>query len=215
MGIFNSDTKKLLNYQNELIETHFEEVKNMYDKMRTWRHDFKNHIQALKILAAQADIEGIENYLSRLEEDLRSMELKVKTGNRMADAIINSKISLADAKGIKTSVDANIPIELRIADVDLCVIIGNLFDNAIEASLKLDPKERMIRVYMDMKGEQLYISFTNLTAFKKRKILNTDKGQDHGLGLKSIDRIVESYGGYIARNNEDGAFTTEILLSQK
>lgn len=212
--IFKRENERLLKYQNELIETHFEEVKNMYDNMRTWRHDFKNHIQSLKILASQNDVEGIKRYLSRLEEDLSSLELKVKTGNRMADAIINSKISLADAKGIKTIVDANIPIELKIKDVDLCTVIGNLFDNAIEASMKLAKDERMIRVYMDMKGTQLYISFTNITATKKRKTFTTDKGKDHGLGLKSIDRIVESYGGYIARNDEDGAFTTEILLPQ-
>ena len=77
----------------------------------------------------------------------------------------------------------------------------------------------MIRVYMDMKNTQLYMSFTNLTATAKQKKrgnrFKTTKGKGHGLGLVRIDNIVARYGGYLSRNSEDGAFTTEILLSQK
>lgn len=65
--------------------------------------------------------------------------------------------------------DAHIPVKLSISDLDLCVILGNLFDNAIEASQQLPEGERMIRIYMDMKGSQLYISFTNLAPGGKRE----------------------------------------------
>ena len=102
--------------------------------------------------------------------------------------------------------------------MDLCCIIGNLFDNAIEASLKLPQEERLIRVYMDMKGTQLYISFTNFTATKKMekigKLYQTSKGDGHGFGLVRIDNIIERLDGYLSRNSEDGAFTTEILIPQ-
>ena len=100
----------------------------------------------------------------------------------------------------------------------MCCIIGNLFDNAIEASLKLPEDRRMIRVYMDMRNTQLYISFTNLTAGKKLKkegkLFRSTKGKGHGFGLVRIDAIVERLDGYISCNSEDGAFTTEILLPQ-
>ena len=108
---------------------------------------------------------------------------------------------------------------MKTSEIDLCCIIGNLFDNAIEASEKLPEEERIIRVYMDMKNTQLYISFTNFTAGKKLErvggIFFTTKGKGHGFGLARIDAIVERLGGYISRNSEDGAFTTEILLPQK
>ncbi len=98
------------------------------------------------------------------------------------------------------------------------MIIGNLFDNAIEASLALPEEKRMIRMYMDMKNTQLYMSFTNFTAKKKQVksggIFKTTKGEGHGFGLVRIDDIVARYGGYLSRNSEDGAFTTEILLPQ-
>ena len=105
-----------------------------------------------------------------------------------------------------------------MSELDLCCILGNLFDNAMDASAALPEAERLIRVYLDMKGTQLYISFTNFTASKKQTKLAgrfaTTKGAGHGFGLVRIDAIVEKLDGYLSRNSEDGAFTTEILIPQ-
>ena len=190
----------------------------MYRQMRGWRHDYRNHIQTMKVLASSGDLEGIRSYLDRLDTDLGTVDLAVKTGNAMADAILNSKISLAKSRDIPVQVDAHIPVKLKMSELDLCCVIGNLFDNAIEASLALPPEERLIRVYMDMKGTQLYLSFTNFTAGGKREKQGgrflTTKGEGHGFGLVRIDAIVERLEGYLSRNSEDGAFTTEILIPQ-
>jgi len=210
--------RKLAAYQNELIATHFAEVDNMYQKMRGWRHDYRNHIQTMKALAAAGDLPALREYLDGLEAELKTVDTVIKTGNPMADAILNSKISLAQSRGIAVTADAEIPVKLKIPEIGLCTILGNLFDNAIEASLLLPKEERMIRVYLEMKGTQLYISFLNKTAVKKRVfskgLLESTKGAEHGLGLKRIDQAVESLGGYLSRNMEDGAFSTEILLPQ-
>ena len=210
--------RRIAAYQRQLIETHYQEVENMYRQMRGWRHDYRNHIQTMKVLASGGDLEGIRSYLDRLDTDLGTVDLAVKSGNAMADAILNSKISLAKSRDIPVQVDARIPVKLKMSELDLCCIIGNLFDNAIEASLALPPEERLIRVYMDMKGTQLYLSFTNFTAGGKREKQGgrflTTKGEGHGFGLVRIDAIVERLDGYISRNSEDGAFTTEILLPQ-
>ena len=190
----------------------------MYRQMRGWRHDYRNHIQTMKVLASSGDLEGIRSYLDRLDTDLNTVDLAVKTGNAMADAILNSKISLAKSRDIPVQVDAHIPVKLKMSELDLCCVIGNLFDNAIEASLALPPEERLIRVYMDMKGTQLYLSFTNFTAQGKREKRDgrflTTKGEGHGFGLVRVDAIVERLEGYLSRNSEDGAFTTEILIPQ-
>ena len=210
--------KRIAAYQRELIETHYQEVENMYRQIRGWRHDYRNHIQTMKVLAASGDMEGIKAYLDELDTDLSTVDTVIKTGNPMTDAILNSKISLAKSKGIPVMADAHIPVKLKLSEIDLCCIIGNLFDNAIEASLPLPEEKRLIRVYMDMKGTQLYISFTNFTAGKKLSKVGgsfqTTKGAGHGFGLERIDAIVERLQGYISRNSEDGAFTTEILLPQ-
>jgi len=220
MSLFSKYINKYIGaYQHELIETHYAEVENMYRKMRGWQHDYRDHIQTMKAYAAAGDLQAISEYLDKLDTDLSTVDMVLKTGNKMTDAIINSKISLARAKNINVKADAHIPVSLTISEIDLCIIIGNLFDNAIEASLALPEDKRMIRIYMDMKNTQLYMSFTNFTATgklkKKGNIFCTNKGMGHGFGLVRIDDIIERYGGYLSRNSEEGAFTTEILLPQK
>ena len=219
MGLFSTKLdKQIASYQQELIETHYREVDNMYRQIRGWRHDYRNHIQTMKAYAADGDLDAIRKYLDLLDQDLTTVDTVIKTGNPMTDAILNSKISLARAKGIRVTADAHIPVKLKSSEIDLCCILGNLFDNAIEASMKLPPEQRMIRVYMDMKNTQLYISFTNFTAGRKlQKVgsrFRSTKGEGHGFGLIRIDAIVERLEGYLSRNSEDGAFTTEILLPQ-
>ena len=208
--------RRIAAYQRELIAIHYAEVENMYRQMRGWRHDYRSHIQVMKAHAAQGEWEALRAYLDQLEDDLSTVDTVVKTGNPMADAILNSKISLARSRHIQVRSDASVPVALDISELDLCVILGNLFDNAIEASLALPEEERLIRVYIDRKGEQLYISFTNFTASGKREKregrFRSTKGEGHGFGLVRMDAIIERLGGYLTRNSEEGAFTTEILL---
>lgn len=210
--------KQIASYQQELMETHYHEVDNMYRQIRGWRHDYRNHIQTMKAYAASENWEAIRRYLDLLDDDLTAVDTVIRTGNPMTDAILNSKISLARSKNIQVEADAYIPVKLKLSEIDLCCIIGNLFDNAIEASENLPEAQRVIRVYMDMKGTQLYISFTNFTAGKKikkeGKRFRSTKGKGRGFGLARMDAIVERLNGYISRNSEDGAFTTEILLPQ-
>ena len=219
MGFFsNRLDKQIASYQQELLETHYREVDNMYRKIRGWRHDYRNHIQTMKAYAASENWDAIKRYLDLLDDDLTTVDTVIKTGNPMTDAILNSKISLANSRNIKVIADAYIPMKLKLSEIDLCCIIGTLFDNAIEASMKLPEDRRVIRVYMDLRNTQLYISFTNFTAGKKMKkegkLFRSTKGEGHGFGLLRIDAIVEQLHGYISRNSEDGAFTTEILLPQ-
>ena len=210
--------KRIAVYQNTLIKTHYDEVENMYKQIRGWRHDYRNHIQVMKTHAANGDLTAVIDYLDELETDLSSIDTVIKTGNKMTDAILNSKISLARSKNVPVDITADISVALTVSELDLCIIIGNLFDNAIEANLALPKNERMLSIYMEMKGTQLYMSFTNMTADKKQRKesgrFNSSKGEGHGFGLIRIDTIINRYGGYINRNSEDGAFTTEVLLPQ-
>ena len=210
--------KRIAAYQKSLVTTHYAEVENMHKQMRGWKHDYHSHIQALKGLAATNDIEGINHYLSGLDKDLSKLDAVIKTGNPMADAILGSKISLARSNDITVTADAHIAVSLTTGAVDLCIIVGNLMDNAIDACMALPEKDRLIRVYMEMKNTQLYISITNTVKLGKREKVGkrhlSTKGQGHGFGLARIDNIVERYSGYLSRNSEDGVYTTEILLPQ-
>lgn len=207
--------RRIANYQNDLITKHCEEVRNIYKTMRGWRHDYHNHIQAM--LALTDKPEQIREYLLRLNDDLTTVDTMIKTGNVMVDAILNSKLSLIQSHDICVNAKAVLPLELPFSETDLCTIVGNLLDNAMEATLKQEQESgRFIRVYMGILKKQLYLSVQNSTGGEIRKsgrvYLSTKESANHGFGLMRIDRIVERYGGYINRQNEEGIFATEILL---
>jgi len=212
----NKISQKMAAFQAELIDKHYAEVENMYRQVRGWRHDYKNHIQTLKAYMSSGEYDKANAYLDLLDEDLTSVYTIVKTGSIIIDAILNSKISLADSKKISVNAKATVPESLSISEIDLCVVIGNLLDNAIEACEKIANGEKFIRIFMGIKNTQLYIYIANTAPGGKQTKVNgsfsTRKSGYHGYGLMRIDKTVGKYRGYVRRSSEDGAFTTEILL---
>ncbi|WP_310604257.1 sensor histidine kinase [Anaerosporobacter sp.] len=216
--------RRIVEYQNDLITKHYDEVQNIYKTMRGWRHDYHNHIQTL--LALSGNEEQVREYLLKLNDDLTMVDTVIKTGNIMVDAILNSKLSLIKSKHITVNAKAVVPAELKISEIDLCAIIGNLLENAMEACLKQaeddesnkDNKnsEQFIRVFIGVLKGQLYISVSNSVRGVVKKsgktYLSTKDSAGHGFGLMRVDRIVDKYDGYINRQNEEGVFATEIML---
>lgn len=204
--------RRIAAYQNDLIKKHCDEVNHIYHTMRGWRHDYHNHIQTL--LALCGDAEKTKEYLIRLNDDLTHIDTVMKTGNVMIDAILNSKLSLIKAKNITVDAKAVVPGEMSVSEVELCVIIGNLLDNAMEACVGME--ESWIRIFIGVLKEQLYISVSNSVKGKPqkqgRKYLSTKGTQGHGFGLARIDSIVKKYDGYLNRQSEEGVFATEVML---
>lgn len=209
--------KRIATFQNDLITKHCAEVQNIYGQMRGWRHDYHNHLQTMKAHLALGQTTELSDYLDNLDNDLTSVDTVIKTGNVMIDAILNSKISLAVSRKINVNTKATVPSEIKISEVDLCVIIGNLLDNAMEACLKQpNESERFIRVYIGILKGQLYISVSNSVGGEIKKsgktYISTKDSFYHGFGLMRVDKIVDKYSGYINRQNEEGVFATEIML---
>lgn len=201
-------------YQNKLLKNQVDEVQNIYMTMRGWRHDYHNHLQSLKAKLTKNQIDESIEYLNELEKDLDDIHQIVETGNINIDAILNSKLSLAMTHDIDVNVKVSIPTNLPINNIDCCVLLGNLIDNAIEACENVDG-DKYIRLYIGLYKKQLYISITNATNEIVRKFdeeyITTKRG-NHGHGLKRINKVVEKYNGYINRKNEPGVFVTEIML---
>lgn len=207
--------RRIAEYQNDLITRHCDEVQNIYKTMRGWRHDYHNHIQTL--LALSREEKQTREYLLKLNDDLTTVDTVIKTGNVMIDAILNSKLSLIKSKSIEVNAKAVVPAKLQISEIDLCVIIGNLLDNAMESCLRQsDDSNRFIRVFIGMLKGQLYISVCNSVSEKiiksGKSYLSVKDSENHGFGLMRIDRIAEKYSGYVNRQNEDGVFATEVML---
>ena len=88
--------RRIAAYQSDLLERQYREVEQIYRTMRGWRHDYHNHLQTLKGLLSLGRCGEAESYLRQLESDLQSVDTILKTGNLMLDAILNSKLSLAE-----------------------------------------------------------------------------------------------------------------------
>lgn len=207
--------RRMALYQSELAEKHYDEVENMYRQMRGWRHDYKHHIQTMKAHLAMGQYEELDAYLGELDTDLTEVDTVLRTGNVRIDAVLNSKLAVAKAKGIHVNAKALVPESMVINEVDLCILMGNLLDNAMEGCGKTEGERQFIRVYIEVLKEQLYIYVSNSTAYQIRKeggqYLSTKRG-NHGFGLMRIDRVVKKYNGYLNRQNEEGVFATEIML---
>ena len=213
-ALYNMIDCRIERFQSELIEKQVREIQNMYRQVRGWRHDYRNHINNMKIQLSEGNYDKLSDYLNELADDLDTVDTVIKTGNVMADAILNSKLNVAEKMNIKLNVKANVPDKLPMSDVELCSMLGNILDNAVEACGTLPEEERFMRVYIGKLKGQLYLSVQN-SAGKVRKSKNTylsTKDGEHGYGLFRIDRVAKKYGGYVNRQNEEGVFATEILV---
>ena len=208
--------RRLSDFQDSVLKKQRDEVQNIYQTMRAWRHDYHNHMQSIKAMLEMGKKAELSEYLDNLEKDLDSIDIAIRTGNVGLDAILSSKVSIARKNNIEVNCTAKVPQDLKISDVHFCAIVGNLMDNAIEACEKIPAAcPRFIRIYIGLFKSQLYISVSNSTKEKKRRRLSelvTSKLGEHGFGLRRIDKLAEKYDGYVNRKNEPGIFATEVML---
>ena len=210
-----SEEKRVGEFQDNILKKQREEVQNIYQTMRGWRHDYHNHMQTIKAYLSMGQVEETLTYLDHLEEDLDAIDIAIRTGNVSVDAIVSSKLSVAAKKNIAVDCTAKMPEQVQVTDVDLCTVLGNLLDNAIESCEKVPEEKRFIRLYIGVFKKQLYLSVTNATAEHRRKKLTelvSEKKGSHGFGLRRIDLVAEKYNGFVNRKNEPGVFATEVML---
>lgn len=209
--------QRIHTYQSSLLEQQYQEIDDLYRQMRGLKHDFHNHVQVLQAYLALERYEEMQTYLAALNTQITNIDTAIKTGNIMLDSILNSKISYAESHAIAVDATCRMPHGVVLSDIELCTVVGNLMDNAIEGALTLpDAADRFIRVYIRDMKDQLYIYVANsYQGRRKRKggqYQTTKEGKDHGFGLRSIDSIVQRYDGYLNRQSEEEVFVTEVML---
>lgn len=201
--------------QRKYLSHQYDEIKNVYLNMRGWRHDYHNHIQAMKAYISMDAYEGLEVYLNTLEHELESVDTLVQSGHIMMDAILNSKITLMLSHNIGVNFKAVLPQTLPIKDLDLCIIVSNLLDNAIESCLEVKEDARSIRIFSEVHGSQFYLSIQNSAVdhlnFNQKHYISSKRGH-HGLGVKRVSFITEKYEGYLNLQNEAGIFASEVTI---
>ncbi len=204
--------------QKELYQNQMEVILESQNRVRSLRHDMKNHILALQAVIRNGREEEVQEYLQKMQEFMINPAEYVMTGNEQIDSILNYKIRRAKELLNVVETKITIPEKLNLYSFDLNVILGNLLDNALEAAVQTEEKQLAIQMSMD-RGV-LFFNIRNSyqeKASEEKRIGNTAKGfrQHHGIGMKNVRAIVEKYHGDMEITCVNGYFEVDIIIYEK
>ena len=186
-----------------------------YRQSERLRHDMKNHIIALSALSRNKEWEKLDDYLKNMEGTALDTARDL-TGNKAVDAILYQKQRQAEWENIKWECDVRMPKECCINEFDLCVLFGNILDNALEACGRMRGDEcRFINIQAKTVKKCFLIEVKN-SMDKAEKFTEgcTNKGdsQKHGIGLMNVSDVVDSYNGAVHKEFGKGIFVISILM---
>lgn len=199
--IKSEEKNRLLNMRNDLLESNYQALYKAYNENRMLYHDFKNHMLVInQLIHENRDEEALEYICTYVNRTL-SLNYGVESGCRIIDIIVNCKIAEATEKAINFEYEIDFVGEIDIQDIDICALLANLLDNAIEACEKLENRKGWIYLKISRKNNMLFIILENsIIENNKDKIdffKSTKKNKVcHGLGTKSIDNVIQKYDGF-------------------
>ncbi|MBE6795564.1 MAG: GHKL domain-containing protein [Ruminococcaceae bacterium] len=208
----------LLSTQMRLEKESFKRIEESYNRTRELRHDLKNHIYVLKGITENGTKEEVLSYLEKMTDAVEEATYISMSGNSAVDAILNEKLIDARKNGVSTQFDITPLRELKISAMDVCTILSNALDNAVEACVKLEqPGDRYIDVKIEDGENEMIISVKNPSAEAPKRragayVSRKKDKENHGLGLKSIKRTVDKHKGDMLVKYEDGVFNLVISL---
>jgi sensor histidine kinase YesM len=217
----NLDKERLLldKAQSEIYFSQLTDYEEQINEMRKIRHDIKNHLQCLAALVSQNNNKQAADYIDDIIENKLDFGCDyIKTGNKVVDAVINMKMSQCKKNNISIIVHIN-KFDTNVEDTDMCALLSNILDNAIEASIKeMNHKEINIEI-MPKKG---YVNITVKNAIlqsvlEKNPDLKTTKTNEriHGIGMRSISDIVQKYDGMLDFYEKNNFFIANVWLPLK
>lgn len=207
---------KLLKQQNVAYMKQLKIITQAQDHLKLLRHDFRLHVSTLQALIEKGNNEAALAYIQNAYKGIQFTNEYAKTGNIELDSILNYKISEAERLGIQVALSVNVPEEFNFDPVDIVIILGNLLDNAIEATAKVKGNKE-IAISIEFDRNVLYIrvlnTFNGHLKFQGKRLKTTRSDpENHGLGLQSVEKSLEKYSGSMVIDFTDKEFIVDILL---
>lgn len=205
--------------QLELCTQHMREKETVMMDFRKARHDMKHHYIVLMEMIENNENESAKSYLRKIINVDTFNKLGIsRTENVVIDSLVNSKYSIALKQNIKFEIDIHIPMQLPFSSADISILLGNILDNAIEASTLVEEKCRKIKLFMKYETNIMIITVINtfdgnLRRNRAGKII-TSKGDagNHGIGLESVQKVASKYHGSVVIETKEGNFIIKIVL---
>ena len=204
-------------YLAELTEQHYhlqiEYYQQLLEKQQETKalwHDIKKYTAAMQAVAAQNDSEQLRQIAQAAEDAYERVKDISAVGNPVVDALLNQYLRSAKENQIQVLLDITIPEVLAISTLLLSVVIGNTFDNAIEACRLINPEKREIHLQLRKQNRILFYSIENpyIDAVTQLRV-----GKHHGYGLKNVERAVNQNNGNFQLEKVDGNFIVQIRLN--
>ena len=195
----------LLEQEEHFLNQYVEEAKTRYDETKSFRHDIRNHIAVVKNLLQSGNVEEAVTYMEDMDDMAEKMSFPCSTNNPVADILMGNKLGIAQSMGIDVDCSLLLPYPCDLKDIDICIVLSNALDNAIQAVKSPDAGiERFIHVSGRIQGDFLMIevenSFHGKGAFKK------------GTGLSNVKKVAEKYGGAMSIETQGNVFILQVLL---
>lgn len=194
------------------------EVKNQYEQLQKVRHDYNNGLRIIQSLNSENKTKEIDDYIEKYLNSQNKTIHIVSTNNEFANAIINSKTAQANSNNIKVSLNVISDLD-GINNLDFCNILGNMFDNAIEACNKCE-KNKIIQLNISKDGDGITIFMKNSidnSVIANNPELKTNKKDksNHGYGTKIIKELAEKHHGFADFYEQDNMFCCNVILYNK
>ena len=204
--------------QNELLAKNYQVAKESYESNARLYHDMENHFSMIQSYLADGKVEEARAYLDRLGKDRAAYSVERFTGIEAVDYILSQKAELARQQNIETSIHAEYPKDCKIDPVDLCTILTNLLDNALEACRKLpEASAKILSVTIRRINQFIIIQIANscieepVISKGNFKTSKTDK-RHHGWGMKNVRLAVEKYHGTMEYEYNKNMFIVSVML---
>jgi len=198
-----------------LTQEHIIQINDIYTKLSTIRHDLKGHFSAIAGYLNAKDYSALERYIGSLTEFESGVHEYVK--HPVVNALLSSKLAMAKEANIDFLIKIEMPDNLPITDVDLCILISNILDNAFEATRNSDAPQfinfhtRVVSSYWVIVCHNTTRTYDNFRATGSLK--STKDATDlHGIGTKQIQQIAENYGGFVTYSHEKKEFKTLVTI---
>ena len=195
----------LLEQEEHSLNQYVEEAKTRYDETKSFRHDIRNHIAVVKNLLQSGKLEEAVSYMKDMDDMAEKMSFPCSTNNPVVDILVGNKLGIAKSMGIDVDCSLLLPYPCSLKDIDICIILSNALDNAVQAVKRLDAgMEKYIHVSGRIQGDFLMMeienSFHGKGAFKK------------GTGLSNVKKVAEKYGGAMSIEAQENKFVLHVLL---
>lgn len=204
---------------NRMKEKYYQDLEELHEQYDTFLHDMKHTMRAIASLASEGANDEIISLIDGLRVSLSRIEQKIICSHKILNALLAERKSYADEKEVALKFDITEPLYLQgIEDTDLVTLIGNVLDNAIEAEWQAaEPEGILFSMKMSKEGRHIIIQIENSYNEEKSRSQNEKAvagavGAKHGIGMRSVRKVVRKYGGMMEDQRENERFWIKIIL---